>query len=359
MSPFSKGADELGTAFSAMEAHDYDAIPLWYAHKEDGYGFCRALVQSMLATRGISDRDEVGLLGVSEFETSVEEWKEHGTAYRSGSKAQLKFEELAKKDYTFRKYLKNNKIDVADLKVENSDVRASYIRKITSLVTVRETFRAPDAPDDSVNIATHGHHRNRKNPTLRSRKNPDLYSGANSLFAMSEGNPRWLKGIMSRLLVKQTVDGKINASDQNTEVLNAAHRFRALLQTIPCPPITGSQPTRGILSVLDAVGEHCFYAIVLADFDPEPPGSFQVDSRTSPGLLESLGRALNAGAIVHVPDGADIGLLKNLRGKRFRLSYLLAPHYGLPLILGKSVALSSILKQKATPLFPPIEQEET
>jgi hypothetical protein len=34
-----------------------------------------------------------------------------------------------------------------------------------------------------------------------------------------------------------------------------------------------------------------------------------------------------------------------LRGKRFRLSYMLAPGYGLPLNLGRPMALSQILER--------------
>jgi len=62
-------------------------------------------------------------------------------------------------------------------------------------------------------------------------------------------------------------------------------------------------------------------------------------------VLASLGRALNAGAIVYVRDGGPMILssLKTFRAKRFRISYLLAPLYGLPLRLGKAVALSTIL----------------
>ena len=51
--------------------------------------------------------------------------------------------------------------------------------------------------------------------------------------------------------------------------------------------------------------------------------------------MDSLGRALNAGAIVFVPEKPG-RRFSSLRGKRFRLSYLLAPHYQLPLILGKT-----------------------
>jgi len=64
--------------------------------------------------------------------------------------------------------------------------------------------------------------------------------------------------------------------------------------------------------------------------------------------LEALGRALNSGAIILAPDPGGEALLSSLRGKRFRLSYMLAPGYGLPLNLGRPMALSHVL-ERATP----------
>jgi len=60
--------------------------------------------------------------------------------------------------------------------------------------------------------------------------------------------------------------------------------------------------------------------------------------------LDALRQALNAGAVVYVPDDDGQLILTSLRGKRFRLSYLLAPLYGFPIRLGKEVALSRILR---------------
>src|SRR5205085_8870489 len=75
-----------------------------------------------------------------------------------------------------------------------------------------------------------------------------------------------------------------------------------------------------------------------------PPLSFIVDTDTNDDLVDALGRALNAGAIVFVNEKGEDLLLSSLKGKRFRLSYILAPHYTLPLMLGKARSLDSILK---------------
>ena len=60
-----------------------------------------------------------------------------------------------------------------------------------------------------------------------------------------------------------------------------------------------------------------------------------------PAIIKSLGDALNAGAIVSV-DEVDLPRVA-LRGKRFRLSYILAPYYHLALRVERSVSLSVAL----------------
>ncbi len=277
MSPFSKELTGLEQSSTASESHDYDSIPLWYAHKEDGYQFCNALVRSMLHAKGMSGVDLEEVFGRSEFETQPDEWVGHGTAYRPGSRLQARFARMAASDRSFARYLSERGINQDLSNIASGDVRAADIRKITSILTVREAFRVSD-----VKIMR------KPGRKLRSRKNPTLYAGTKSLFAISEGNPRWLKGIVGRLLADSS---GVSITKQASEILGTSHRFRALLRTIPCPPIAGRQPTRGLLSVLDTIGDFFFSRIVLEDFQPEPVGSFIADSRTDPELMDSLGKA--------------------------------------------------------------------
>ena len=57
-----------------------------------------------------------------------------------------------------------------------------------------------------------------------------------------------------------------------------------------------------------------------------------------------VGRSLNAGALIYIPDGDGEMLLSSLRGKRFRLSYLFAPYYGIPIRLGRAVSVMRALE---------------
>jgi hypothetical protein len=69
-------------------------------------------------------------------------------------------------------------------------------------------------------------------------------------------------------------------------VLNAAHIFRAMLKTIPCGAI--GQSRRGLLSLLDPIGDYFSYAAIDAPFDPDPPSSFIVDNNTREEELHAL-----------------------------------------------------------------------
>ena len=83
---------------------------------------------------------------------------------------------------------------------------------------------------------------------------------------MVEGNPRWFIGIVGRLLADIQVDSpKVKESNQVREVLTAANVFRAMLKTIPCAPVGGSR--RGLLSILDPIGEYFASAAIDEAFD--------------------------------------------------------------------------------------------
>lgn len=320
--------------------HDYQEIRLWYVHKETGYSFCRDLLSRMLNDENLPKVKPESIFGRSIFSTDPNEWSPFGTAYRKGSSIANRFVRLAHKDPTFKEYLEDKGVDCWNLESVVADKRAADIRKVTSIVALRDYFRSEDK--DSTN---------QYKQTRRSRKIPKIYAGATSLFAMVEGNPRWFIGIVGRLLrgLNQG-SSRVDDSQQVKEVLEAANVFRAMLKTIPCAPVGGSR--RGLLSLLDPIGEFFAEAAIDEPFDPEPPCSFGVDSRCSDSMIRALGSALNAGAIVYAPEQDDPGVLESLRGKRFRLSYLLAPYYHFPLMLGRKISLNKILESAGEPISP-------
>jgi hypothetical protein len=333
MSPFTYNASLMETALSAAPDQDFDQIALWYVDKRQSYKFCEGLWYALLKARGLESQSPKSLLGPSHFEPTLEDTTELESPYAPNSRISQRFLTLAEHDQSFRGFLNEKEINPRRLHLLQQTEMDSIVRKIAPLVILREYYRAPDQPE------------NLRKKTTRSRKTAGLYTGAESLFAVSEGNPRWFIAIVGRLLDRwQSSSKKIQQGAQANEILIGSQRFSAMLRTIPASGDGCEWRKRGLLSLIDTIASFFHAQAVLKEFTAEPPASFIVDSHIGNDVLMMLGQALNAGAIVYVPDNENQLLLTSLRGKRFRTSYLLAPIYKLPLRLGIAVSLSSILR---------------
>lgn len=344
LSPYSVDLKKELDAVDAPGAkQDFEPIRLWYVNKEHGYPFCRELLSSMLDARGLPSVEPEKIFGRSSFDTERRERRPGKTAYRAESELGKLFSGLANRDPTFRSYLKHRRVDLEKMELIDGAKRATDLRKVRSVVALRAYFKGPGAE------LAQGRQQAR-----RSRKVPTVYGGATSLFAMVEANPRWFIGIVGTLL-SMWPKKSVRKPAQVREVRDAANIFRAMLKTIPCGHVGGGR--RGLLSLLDPVGTYFGHAAINAPFDPDPPCSFVVDAAATQEEVTALGMALNAGAIVYSPDEGDIGVMESVRGKRFRLSYILAPHYFVPLVLGRSLSLREVLnradKEGVTPSYEP------
>jgi hypothetical protein len=311
---------------------DFDQISLWYAEKREALTFCRSLWNEMLKIQHVDDVDPLRVFGKSQFDSYPDEWAQRGNAYGPDSRWSRTFTSLAAKDKSFEYYLDSRNISPDRLDQTTSNERASEIRKIAPIVAIRDFFLRID--EDS------------QKTELRSRKRPaSVYAGAESVFAITEGNPRWFLGLMRSLMGEHWEKQRVHPAKQGDEMLKASQRFAATLRTIPIENTQGIGSV-GVLNIVRRVGVYFNDQAVRQPFRPEPPGSFIVDSNASESLLAALGQALNAGAIVYVPDNDAQLLLSSLRGKRFRLTYMLAPLYEFPIRLGASVSLSTIIQSK-------------
>lgn len=343
LNPFTESSSLLQAATPGSQAggqplpaagQDFDQIPLWYVGKIRAYEFCKELWNEMLIQRGLPIRPPEKLLGESYISTRQGDWKD---VYRAGSKVALRFSELARKDPSFARFLQRKSLNPNKLDELEDHKRAADVRKIAPIVAVREFYRRPEVENEPKG-------------ELRSRKTAVLYSGAESMFAITEGNPRWFIGIMERLLDSYVAkkEKKIAAPWQADQARSAAERFQAMLATIPVPLTKESRIPVGVLDCVDAVASYLHERIVRGPFKSDPPGTFFIDSQVPDEIIASVGRAVNAGAMIYVHAAGPMIMssLDAIRGKRFRISYLLAPIYGLPLRLGKAIALSTILKGK-------------
>jgi hypothetical protein len=118
----------------------------------------------------------------------------------------------------------------------------------------------------------------------------------------------------------------------------------SLLQVIPLD-IGGFEAGKGLLDFVDQIGRAFEDRLLRRPLTTDYVGTFLLDDNVTPAVVNAVGKALNAGAIIHVPhpeSGPD-SLLRGLKGQRFRLSYALAARYRLLLTLGDRVNLSKLL----------------
>ena len=331
LNPFTPNTYLLQNALSPAPGQDFDQISLWYAEKRVAQSFCNGLWSELTKSTGVEGLSPEEVLGTSYFESSTEDYQEQRSAYAPGSRWSKRFQSLAAKDESFLHYLKERSIDTQALHLMRDVDRAAEVRKIAPVVALREFYRRETDPEQEQG-------------GRRSRKTATLYTGADSIFALTEGNPRIFLGLLGTLLADARGRRSLSVPPpvQAEQLLGAAEKFLATLRTIPIPT-DGSGVRVGVVALLRRIAKYFHDDATKGPFKPAPIGSFTVDSKTPDAVIATLTQALNAGAIIYVPDDQGSVIITSLRGKKFRLSYLLAPLYGFPIRLGRDIALSRIL----------------
>lgn len=333
VSPFNERYEMLKSAIQPVPDQDYNEIRLWHANKEDGLEFSQKLFLSVCRDRGVKVDKVADLVGQSFLDMDTAGTK----SYERGSSQYRTLAKALRTDTTFHDYWCENNLSLDSLSELSEEERAAKVRKIYPLVLIRNFFRVP--PNSRL----------AGKQARRSRKSIEVYTGAASLLTISEGNPRWIIGL-TRLLLNRIDSAKlpIKRSDQGRILEETIHKFRARLKTISLDASTPKLRSKTLLGFLDIIGTYFKDHVVIERFTPQPPLSFTVDTNAHPSLITAIGRAVNSGAIVYVPDKGSIGLLNDMKGKRFRLSYLLAPYFNLPLRLGDSASIFRILSGKSS-----------
>ncbi|WP_147296042.1 hypothetical protein [Pseudomonas fluorescens] len=318
LAPYNPNFDIESNIFSATDGNDFDLIPLWSAKKtSEARKFCIDLLDSMLTEKGIVDTTAEQIFGKSELDGYDEILD--GIAREQDDEASIN-------------YLLENNIRASDLVQLKGIKRAQHLRKAIPILRARYEF---------LREGTDGQ---------RSRKSiPTMYSGANALFDMVEANPRWFIGVFEPLIAEYIANKKsVPRKRQVIEIEKAAAKFLSLLKTIPCPIKSSSISAVGVDKAIDTIGNYFKSEVLGEKLIIEPAGSFVVDSDLSPELKKSLGAALNAGAIVLASTLTEATFLRSLDNQRFRICYLLAPKYRIPLQLMKDVKLKRILSLSET-----------
>lgn len=328
------------------QTNDVQQVELWYADKTEASEFC----QQVFLSRSSSYPALAGKMPNEVFGTSAyavvddsEDAAQIGLFTLAGrNKRQVteQFQSLAEKDPTFQEFLRRKQIDLSrELGMQPSDPHGNTLRKIAPLVAFRNAYKGKSV----------GKKRGVKPFNT-------AYSGWESIAAISEGNPRWLIGLITRILSNSDeAQFPVPTPQQTAGVQWNCQRYAEMLQSVANEQFGSIKTSTPIYEVLSKIGDYFHNRLVRTAFVEDPPMSFIVDERVSDDVEHALRIAVNHGAIVCYQIAADVGGFRTLRGLRFRLTYLLAPVFKLPMRKSKSVSLSTILEAKPEA---PLSQDE-
>lgn len=317
---------------------DFQKIRLWHSHVEDSRDFCEDLANTFLSRRAAValTADEFLHFSVLGADDAIDDPDDR--SYERGSIFYEQMQALAEFDSSFRDSLTVRSIDPKDPYSESGTARDTFFRKVKPVVVLRNTFLKPEG--------------------RRSRKIITAYAGKQAVFAMSEGNPRWLLGILSDLFDRWTVTKTREPSsrkptlkyNEQARILNAAaRRFHTSIAAVATGTADdGRDSTMTLVRLVDAVGRSLQDAFLGVDFPVDPPGSFVVDAGVSPQIEHLLKRGLEIGAVIFVGKAQE-DVPAELQGSRFRLSFMLSPVYRLPFRNYAPLTLTTLLSRGRDP----------
>jgi energy-coupling factor transporter ATP-binding protein EcfA2 len=317
--------------------NDVQQVQLWYADKTEASEFCQQVFMSRSRTYPtLADKTPIEVFGSSAYAVvdDSEDAAQIGLFTLTGrNKRQVteQFQLLAHKDRTFQEFLFRKQIDVSrELGMQPADLHGNTLRKIAPLVAFRNAYKGK----------SDGRKRGVKPFNA-------AYSGWESIAAISEGNPRWLIGLITRIMSNSDhAQFPVPTPQQTAGVQWNCQRYADMLQSVANEQFGSIKTSTPIYDVLSKIGDYFHNRLVKMPFVEDPPMSFIVDDRVSDDVEHALRIAVNHGAIVCYQIAADVGGFRTLRGLRFRLTYLLAPVFKLPMRKSKAVSLSTILDAK-------------
>lgn len=332
----------LDRGISPSQRQDYKFVLLSSFSSREVRRFSEALFQSLCRKHEIENTaDEI--VGTSLVDDAVAGRQQSAIGrYRNDGAYQKRFETLYNSDSTFAEYADRNGIRIDDLSQGTENERAAAVRKIIWPVLIREEFLFRQEKK---------YHAKQQRRLRTTGRISDIYTGSASLFAICEGNPRQIIGLvepMIRMFRNQLEKdgGRVRRSFQKASVERTIAAYFALVSTVPTSP--GAEGVRSLVDVISRVGVY-FRDSVLGDaFNPDPVLSFVIDEKLSGQLKELIGRGINIGAFVldDVTKSADIPYeLGEVEGLKARLSNIFAPHFRLPLAGGRTINLSTILER--------------
>lgn len=333
IAPYMEDAVLEQTPTSPHPLHDYHTVHLSYPNKSDANHFSSALFLTVANRLGMNIRS---LDRLFDSRPSPDQFGRRSLRRDRRPTIPAVFHTLSAKDDSFKRYVDERNLFSSDYKLSESNL-ARDVRKVLPIVISRDYY---------LRLFSSG-----KVVSERSRKSYELYTGYPSVVEITEGNPRAVLTLLAPLAEEYRqfaadADSSytISVGSQSEAIRRAELLITSLLQVIPLD-LGGFEVAKGLLDFVDQIGRALEERLLRRPFSADYVGTFVLDDNVAPAVVRAVGKAINAGAIIHVPypDSGPDSLLRGLRGQRFRLSYALAPRFRLLLTLGDRVNLSKLL----------------
>jgi hypothetical protein len=326
LAPILQSTDALIGERGATHGQDVEYIPLTRADRSDA--FAAEIFDKQRSIAGLPPTlNPQEALGESYFDAGDRGGRRRTRLdpYRKSGRTWTAMRWLEQNDETFARYLIAGNIDLNELESLSAHSRAAKIRKIRNLAIVRAHFL--------------------RGARLDTQSTRELYAGEYTLLAFPDGNPRMTTILMRDLLssVLTSRDLPLSRAAQAEAIAGTSTRFMGLLHAQAGIRVG----TRAItmVNLLDSIGSALHDRVVHAPFSADVPAGFFVDEAFPAHFLPLLKQAVNTGAIIHLPrENTTLPVSTSARGRHYRLSYLLAPRYGLPIRQGKTVSLTNLLQ---------------
>jgi hypothetical protein len=313
--------------------HDYAVIRMWHSRAAEARPFAQEYSTNLLRDR-LQDDNIVpsDVFGASPFAQDDLSEDKGGDPYGEGSHIWRSMVSLAAKDRSFRDFLGESSLDPSNPTTSVSKVRDEVLRKVKPIVLLRDAY-VREGPGYLFR---------------RSRKQSDLYYGEDAIYAMSEGNPRMLAGLLNELVDSEIRIGdsrpRIRPETQSRVLSSASQRMLTGIRTYP----VGSElPAASLSKLVHTLGRYLHTELVGETFNPDPVGSFLVDEDVPPELLDTISVGLLIGAFVYV-GSTESDVPVSVLGSRIRLSYMLAPAYRVLFRTYRQLRLSTVLRVSAS-----------
>ncbi|MGN7707560.1 ORC-CDC6 family AAA ATPase [Chryseobacterium sp. 22543] len=313
--------DESG----ATPGNDFDIIKMWEIHAQSNNEFAKELIIRLLQKRKISIKPK-------DYFGSNYRFLEGQESYTSDSDYIIQIKELASKDISFKEYLLSKNIDPDNPIPTDKKQLSSVFRKIKPVVYYRNYFIKEN---------------NKSKITLNTNKKfIELYSGYEILSSITDGNPRWLIGLINSILDRSDTI-KADANVQFDEILKTSNRFSNFINNTP---YNNDKYKLNMEEFIIRIGRFFENALLNKNFDSEPYSTFIYDPENIE-LTDIIEKGLLQGAFILVNENQE-SFDFDLKNKRFKLSYLYSPQFKLPLRVNKGIKLDKIISDNTNTTMP-------